>query len=286
VIFKELQIFLDRCDSEECDINVILSSRPQGYRGEFDGFEPLEWQVVDLSRSDFDEYSKRWLSERMPNVEERLDAAQRIADGMNSHAVQLMAKTLLQATVMLTIAKRKHAIPHAKHKLYEKFVEVIFEREQNKEPIIRERAEELKRLHEMVGFELISKLETQVGAQKLEGAEFRSCVERVILDYGQQPITGADSNEVVDGIVILAKDRLCLIAGIGEDQEDMDFVIQPFREYFAAAYLARHENADPDSVYCELIKRQHIWGNVLQFYSAFQSPASSQNLFWRFVSKR
>lgn len=277
IIFKKLQIFLDRCDSEDCDVNVILSSRPQGYRGEFDGFEPLEWQVVDLSRDDFDDYSDRWLSERIPNTEERADARQRVTDGMESHAVQLMAKTLLQATVMLTIAKRKHAIPHAKHKLYEKFVEVIFEREQNKQPIIREKAEELKRLHEKVGFELICKLEKQDGSQTLEGGEFRSCVERVILDYGRAPIVGVNSSEVVDEIVVLAKDRLCLLAGKGEDQEDIDFVIQPFREYFAAAYLARHEDADPDRAYNALIARQHIWANVLQFYAAFQSTAQQRN---------
>lgn len=277
IIFRELQIFLDRCESEECDVTVILSSRPQGYRGEFDGFDPLEWHVVDLSRQDFDEYSNRWFAERIANTDERADARQRVTDGMNSYAVQLMAKTLLQATVMLTIAKRKHAIPHAKHKLYEKFVEVIFEREQNKEPIIRKKAEELKRLHEKVGFELICKLERLDGAQTLEGVQFRNCVERVILDYGRGPSDSTNSKEVVDEIVTLAKNRLCLLAGKGDDQQDIDFVIQPFREYFAAAYLARHEDADPDRVYHALSARQHIWANVLQFYAAFQNTAQQKN---------
>ena len=275
IIFKELQIFLDRCESENCDVNVILSSRPQGYRGEFDGFRPLEWRVVDLSRKDFDDYSEQWITERIRNPDERDDARQRVTDGMQSHAVQLMAKTLLQATVMLTIAKRKHAIPHAKHKLFQKFVDVIFEREQDKQPIIREKAEELKRLHEKVGFELICRMEED-GSQTLGGTEFKDCVERVIIDYGRGTSTSSIS-EVVNEIVVLAKDRLCLLAGKGEEQEDIDFVIQPFREYFAAAYLARHEDADPDRVYTALVARQHVWANVLQFYAAFQSPAQQRN---------
>ena len=277
VIFRELQVFLDRCESEECNINVILSSRPQGYRGEFDGFEPLEWQVVDLSLSDFNDYSACWLAERIKDIEEQEDARQRIDDGMESHAVRLMAKTLLQATVMLTIARRKYAIPHAKHKLYEKFVEVIFEREQDKLPIIRGKADELKRLHEKVGFELICRLEKQDGAQTLQGAEFRSCVIQVIYDYGSQPTADVSQSDVVEDIVVLAKDRLCLLAGKGEDQADIDFVIQPFREYFAAAYLAGHEDADPDRVHKALVSRQHIWGNVLQFYAAFQSASQQRN---------
>ena len=277
VIFKELQIFLDRCENEDCDVNVILSSRPQGYRGEFDGFEPLEWRVVDLSRENFDDYSNRWLRERIPNTDERSDAQQRVSDGMASHAVQLMAKTLLQATVMLTIAKRKLAIPHAKHKLYEKFVDVIFEREENKQPIIRKKAEELKHLHEKVGFELLCKMENEDDAQTLEGNEFRDCVERVILDYGRGNGTNISHNEIVDEIVVLAKDRLCLLAGKGDQQEDIDFVIQPFREYFAAAYLAHHEDADPHNTYSALVARQHVWANVLQFYVAFQSTAQQRN---------
>ena len=277
VIFKELQIFLDRCENEDCDVNLILSSRPQGYRGEFDGFQPLEWQVVDLSRENFDDYSNRWLRERIRNTAERDDAQQRISDGMESHAVQVMAKTLLQATVMLTIAKRKLAIPHAKHKLYEKFVDVIFEREQNKQPIIGEKAEELKHLHEKVGFELLCKMENGNDTQTLEGNEFRDCVERVILDYGRGSRGTASHSEIVDEIVVLAKNRLCLLAGKGEKQEDIDFVIQPFREYFAAAYLAHHVYADPDLVYRALVARQHVWANVLQFYVAFQTPAQQKN---------
>lgn len=278
LIFEELKTFLDRCESEDSSISVILSSRPQGYRGEFDEFQPTEWRVVDLSRNNFDEYSSRWLGERIPDLDQREDAQQKVSEGMESPAVQHMAKTLLQATVMLTIAKRKHVIPHAKHKLYKKFVEVVFEREQNKLPLIREKAEALKHLHENVGFELLCKMGTEGSAQTLEGKEFRTCVERVIIDYGNEGKSDSSFNETVDEILILAKDRLCLLAGKGDTQEDMDFVIQPFREYFAASYLANHAESCPHRTYTALMKRNHVWANVLQFYVAFQSP--SQQLNW------
>jgi predicted NACHT family NTPase len=275
-IFRELITFLDRCEGESCDIQIILSSRPQGYRGECDGFEPIEWNVVDLDRADFDDYADRWLKERIPDVDERKDARRRIDEGMQAHAVQQMATTLLQATVMLTIARRKHPIPHARHKLYEKYVEVIFERERNKQTV-RERGGALPQLHELVGYKLIRKMEAAEGARTLGGEEFKRCVQQVIEDYGPNDLGEASIGMVVEEIVTLAKDRLCRLTGKGEDQQDVDFIIQPFREYFAAAYLAHHEDADPDRVYANLVERRHIWANVLQFYAAFQSKAQQKN---------
>lgn len=275
IIFQELHKFLDRCEGESCDLQVILSTRPQGYRGEFDGFEPMEWHVVELARKDFMEYTSRWLKERIVDEDERADALQRIKDGMKSRAVQHMATTLLQATVMLTIARRKHRIPHARHKLYEKYVDVIFERERIKRTV-REWDEELERLHELAGFRLISKMELKKGGQTLDSEEFKQCIHQVIQDYGSTDLGERTIGEVVGEIITLAKDRLCLLAGKGEDQRDIDFIIQPFREYFAAAYLKNHEDADPDHVYESLVERRHVWANVLQFYSAFQNIAQQK----------
>jgi hypothetical protein len=231
---------------------------------------------MDLSRTDFDDYTERWLDERIPNVDEKNDARRRIVAGMESKAVQQMAVTLLQATVMLTIARQKHAIPHARHKLYEKYVDVIFAREQTKETV-RDYGEELKRLHELVGFELIRRMQSLTQVQTLGGEEFEQCIRKVIEDFGPSDLGTRTISEIVQSIVTLAKDRLCLLAGKGEDQENVDFVIQPFREYFAASYLARHESAAPDQLYASLVARRHIWGNVLQFYTAFQNAAQQRN---------
>lgn len=275
-IFRELRIFLDRCEGESCDIQLILSSRPHGYRGEFDGFEPIEWETVALKRTHFDDYCNQWLQSRIDNEDERREAHQRIDEGMESPAVQQLAKTLLQATVMLTIVRRKHAIPHARHKLFDKYVDVIFERERNK-LTVRNFETELRQLHELVGYELLCRMEQKKGERTIRSDEFRDYVVKVIEDYSSSRFDGRTISEIVDEISRMSKDRLCLLSGKGDDQDEIDFVIQPFREYFAAAYLAEHEDADPDKVYSSLVRRSHVWGDVLQFYAAFQNKAQQKN---------
>lgn len=276
IIFQELAIFHNRCSDPGVDLQTILSTRPQGYRGEFDGFNPLSWRILKLSRSDFDDYSQRWIAERIANLDERKDAENRVEEGMRSHAVRQLAGTLLQATVMLTIARKKQPIPHARHKLFQKYVDVIFDREETKDTVCAHR-EALLRLHELVGYELIRRMGSPDENPTLRGDDFSKCVQTVFCDYGPLELDGKTCGQTRETITTLAKDRLCLIAGKGDEQDDFDFVIQPFREYFAASYLARHEHADSDMVYASLTARGHIWSNVLQFYAAFQSPATQMN---------
>ena len=275
-IFKQLEIFIDRSMGENSNVQLLLSTRPQGYRGEFKGFKPVEWVAQDLEKDLFDRYCVDWLELRIPSTDDRADAQKRISNGMESPAVQQLAKTLLQATVMLTIARRKLPIPHAREKLFERYVDVMFDREKNKETI-KDMQTELKLLHERVGYELLRKMERKTSDNKTLGyTEFCQYVYDVIADYGSKELGARRIREIVEEIARIAKDRLCLLAGKGEDQSNIDFVIQSFREYFAAKYLANHEDADAEKVFESLCRRSHFWGSVLQFYAAVQSKAQQK----------
>ncbi|MGK7958723.1 MAG: hypothetical protein AB4063_26200, partial [Crocosphaera sp.] len=79
-------------------------------------------------------------------------------------------------------------------------------------------------------------------------------------------------------IIEMATDRLCLLAGTGENQGQIDFLLQQYREYFAASYLTKHPDAEPESVFSTLIKRGAYWFYVLQFYVAQAQPY--QQISW------
>jgi|GEM_PF-3750963 len=276
-IIENLQTFLRRVDSEQGDIQVILSSRPKGYSGEFEGFEPITWELNELEISDFNEYCDQWLKNRIRDEDERSEAKERIRRGMMSEEVQRLAKSLLQATVILTIVQGKIEIPHQRHILYKKYVEVIFDREKNKSQIVSERGNDLLRLHERVGYELHCKME-QTRIESLDRNTFRNYVLNVLENYSGTELGEKTLRDVADEIIDAATDRLCLLVGKGKDQTDVDFVVQQFREYFAAVYLFNHPNADPNKVFAMLVRRGAYWSYVLQFYVAQASP--NQQLGW------
>ena len=274
-IIENLKIFVNRIQAEKGNLQVILSSRPNGYSGEFDEFKPLIWEVNELEKADFDEYCEQWLKQRIPSLEERREAKEKIEVGMLSESVQRLAKSLLQATVILTIVKSKVQIPHQKHSLYKKYVDVIFEREKEKTPIIRKWENELLQLHQRVGFELHQKMEQSKIETLNRDEEFRKYIYDVLEDCS----TGSRTlGEIVQEIVDIATDRLCLLVGKGENQTEIDFVVQQYREYFAASYLTNHPDAEPEKVFSMLINRGAYWSYVLQFY--FAQATSNQQLRW------
>ena len=199
-IVENLRVFLRRIDSENGDVQVILSSRPKGYSGEFEGFKPITWELNELEKADFDEYCDCWLKKRIPDIEERSEAKERINRGMLSESVQRLARSLLQATVILTIVRRKVEIPHQRNSLYKKYVEVIFDREKEKSSIVREREYALLRLHERVGYELHCKME-QSRIKSLDRETFRNYVLSVLEDYSAVELGNMKLREVADEII-------------------------------------------------------------------------------------
>ena len=278
-MLKDFDAFLYRCSGENVDLQIVMSSRPQGYHGEFDRFQPLRWVINDLSQSDFDKYSADWLSERIKNKEERAEAEDRIKRGMASDAVRRLATTLLQATVMLTIVRRKSDIPEERHKLFEKYVDVVFQREKTKNDLIARYEPELKLLHEMVGYQ-IHEAVARGEAGILPEERFKELVWTVWrLVRGDEHLQVVPNQEI-QRIYELSTDRLVFLTGKGSKQSDIDFVIQPYREYFAANYISNHMEADPEKVFTCLVERGAYWQQVLRFYPAIAKPA--QQLSWAY----
>jgi hypothetical protein len=277
-ILENLNVFNRRVQAEKnSDIQLLFSSRPKGYSDEFSIFQPVTWEINNLDRTDFNDYCDLWIDKRIRDATEKSEARNRIDRGMQSEAVQRLAQSLLQATVMLTIVRRKNEIPHQRHALYAKYVAVIFDREKEKSQIVRDHEIVLNRLHERVGFELHRKME-QTNVEALDAASFRSYVLNVLEEYSGDDIGQKKIREVADDIITAATDRLCLLAGKGKDQADIDFVVQSYREYFAAVYLCNHPDANPDRVFQALVRRGGYWANVLQFYVA--QASANQQMRW------
>jgi hypothetical protein len=276
-IIKDCDAFIFRCAGENADLQIVMSSRPQGYNGEFDRFQPLQWKINDLRKEDFTDYCESWLNERIKNAEERSEARDRIKRGMESDAVRRLATTPLQATVMLTIVRRKSDIPGERHKLFAKYVDVVFEREKAKVELISQYERELRRLHETVGYRLHEAI-GRGDSGRVPETRFHDYVREVWhMMRGDQYFEGVPNIEC-QKIVDLATDRLVFLSGKGEHQTEIDFVIQPYREYFAALYLSNHTEAVPDKVFECLVERGPFWLNVLQFYVALAKPA--QQFAW------
>ena len=266
-ILEHTKIFKRRVETAGGRLQLVMSSRPNGYNGEFEGFDPITWELKPLSLDNFNQYRKDWLKFRIPRSEELIEAEQRVERGMKSPAVRQLATSLLQATVILVIARSKREIPLERYKLFEKYVEVIFDREALKWPIVAQYRDELVLIHEKAGCALHKKMESNK-TEALDESTFRLIVYDALqeckgCDLGKQSI-----KELVKIIITATQDRLCFLSGQGEKQTDVDFVIQSFREFFTASYISNHPDIDSDKAFQSLVKGGSYWENVLHFYVA------------------
>ena len=275
-IIADTQVFLRRVGAGSGRVQLLCSTRPQGYDREFEAFEPRTYTIQDLRDEQFEEYCRAWLDERVADPNERSDALERVRNGLESPDVRRLAATLLQATVILTIAKNKHDIPHERSGLFHRYVDTIFEREKSKQGVVKTYEHELRRLHEAVGYQLHSEMETG-GGGTLTSEEFERSVTRVWLEYrGEQPLDKG-LRPVVKDIVEAARNRVVFLAGEGEKQEQIGFAISSFREYFAACHMAQDETAERKRVFDALLEREGHWENVLCFYAGLQQPADQRS---------
>jgi hypothetical protein len=277
-IISDLQTFARRArdTASPTMLSIILSTRPQGYNREFDILEPFIWSIEDLDQGQFWNYCDSWLLERVPDRDDRQMARARVDSGLDAIEVRALATTLLQATVILTIAKNKHDIPHERTTLFERYVATIFEREKEKRREVKRFEMELRRLHELLGYDLHRSMESG-GNGAVKHDRFREYAMRVWEMYrGTEPLL-AGLTATVENITELARDRLVFLAGRGEEQGEIGFIISSFREYFAARYFVEHEEADRDKVFHSLIAREGHWENVLKFYVGAQQPADQRH---------
>jgi hypothetical protein len=272
LILEDASAFVRRCrDGEGADLQLVLSSRPQGYYGEFQQFEPTTWTILDLPRRDFDSYCSAWLNLRVTDPYLRTEADDRLRRAMVSPEVQRLAGTLLQATVMLHIVARRHEIPHERTALFKKYVEVVFEREKAKTELVKTYEQELHRLHELVAYRIHRHMES--GAPDAVSLEtLRQLALSTWEMYRGNEVPDTPLTHIVNGIIEAARDRLVLLKGQGPHQDDIGFLLASYREYFAAEYLRSHERADPDRVFTALLARDSHWENVLRFYAGLQDP--------------
>ena len=275
-ILSDLQTFLRRARTAgDADVQVLLSSRPQGYNNDFATFEPLTWTIQTLSQDQVDRYSEAWLGHRLADSHDRADARARFATAMKSPDVRQLATTLLQVTVMLSIARSRKDIPHERTSLFKRFVDVMFERERDKSAPVRKYERELRHLHATVAF----RIHRQVEAGRPDGlsvVEFGEIAARTWTE-----LSGDDDvsrpKQAVDTIVSIAQDRLVFLKGQGDGQTTIGFLLASYREYFAAEYLRAHERAERNKVFDALAEREAHWENVLRFYVGFQDPAVQVN---------
>lgn len=267
-VAKEITYFVNNLlVGQQSDAQVVCTSRPQGYAGQFDS---ADFAVVELTKLDLEQA----LSCARPVLEigrtrEDFEKDYKIlTEAANNPTVQEIMTTPLQSHIMAVVVRGGRKPPERKYQLFQNFYDVIRKREAARtlpDPRLAElllRGDKLiKNLHSRLGFELHARAETSTGAlTSLTKEEFRSVVHETVVS-----LRDSDIDETVSVLMEAATERLVLV-NTPDNSSSVRFDIRPLQEFFAAEYI--QEAFEPASLkerLFSLVTDSH-WREVMHFY--------------------
>lgn len=254
------------CDISRSEDGVVVSTRPQGYEGEFDDLSavfllPLPEQVA---RQYAELLLRAWLASGTPtNLNERVN---KMRVEFAKPEVAELIQTPLHTTMAALLIARRSSLPSARSLLFEHYFTTILRRELDK-PVDHGIAEEdegvLRALHARAGIALHVRSQAQNGARSsLRRRELRTMLTAIYMELGNR---GDNVRANVDRIMRFAAERLVLLLHASEGE--YEFGVRSLQEYFAAQALVEGETTEVRAR-LEAIALDPHWSNVLAFIAS------------------
>ncbi len=248
------------------DLRVITTTRPYGYSQEFDPVHYLHLHLQKLSSEKATFYAKRWTHIREPNPKE----AERIQDtfGMclKDKVVSVLTQTPLQVTILLVIIRARGTPPKQREELFERYMDIIYQREQKKSPeLLRTESDIIYGLHKYLAYILHRRAEKDKTAALMDVSEFRENVKKYLI-HCNPLLNEKELKAKVNQIITEASQRLVLIESPQEGKVGFSLTIT--REFFASAHLVdtAKDTKERDLRFKAIVKSPY-WRNVALFFA-------------------
>lgn len=261
----------------KADVRVVLTTRPPAIAGRMDkltGF--IRIQIIPLSNSKVTDFVKRWTEVQCGERYEREQVSNSFNKRKSEQHVQVLVKNPMQLSVLLHFIRLKgEAFPDRRAELYREYFKTVIDRDVEKSPQLRLYRDDIEALHEVIGFEIHSRAESDAAAASLRHEDLIEIVRKWLAGQGRKA-------ELADDLFRLGKERLGLIMVLKGEGEDAryGFDVQPIREYFTAAYINDKCERDAHELFQLMVPRS-FWHEVALFLAGLRRANEKADLLSR-----
>lgn len=232
--------FVTNADALNCDVLVVLTTRPVGYA---ENIAPTQFERVDLDYLDPAEAVRYGTLATRVRLRNDLDRIEKIVGQLSNAAedesLRNLLRTPLQVLILTIILGSAGQLAPDRYSLFWGYYETVFRRERDKQQIglqriLREHGQQIQQLHEQVGFELQARSESgDRSYAALTRQELEDLTWHILDDAGFKP-SGNDA-DLLAKILDAATQRLVLIAP--RPSHGYGFDVRSLQELMAAKYL-------------------------------------------------
>lgn len=246
---------------------IIATTRPQGYSGEFEkiGIELTTWHLLALEKDEALRYAEKLVIEKIQGVDERKQTLDRLQEAAQEPSTERLLTTPLQITILTALVQHRGRAPRERWNLFHGYFNFTYlreiERNSYASELLRDYRLHIEQIHARVGLLLQVEAEQDGGASaKLTKLRLEQVIEAVLADAGYDKDEARDN--LVQDIVEAAKLRLVFL--VEPEPGSFGFEIRSFQEFMCAwALTSGREQHITDRLH--IISRAPMFRNVTLF---------------------
>jgi hypothetical protein len=236
-VLARIQSFLNRMNTLKVDLVAIATSRPTGYKDNFDPEHFWHLDLLPLSQMRVNEFATKWVQAKQRRDEEASRIIRTLNECQHDPSLSKLLTTPLQVTIILLIIKDGGRPPSQREALFNEYWSTIFRREKSKDKgIIQSDEPILFDLHSYLGYVLHRRAEGQDIQSLLPENEFKAAI-RSFLRRNDKYSPDEFIDEKLDQLVTEARDRLVMI--VEPEPSLFGFELRSIQEFFAAVHLVQ-----------------------------------------------
>ena len=260
-----------RLEANVLSVVMVVTSRPAAFANS-PGFPDEDWlhlSLGNLRRGHIDDYTGKWLAAQDLNAVESKLIIQTLQDKLEQPHLRELARNPMQLAILLHLIHiQGAALPDKRTALYDKYMELFFNREAEKSTLVRDYRDLLFAIHGFLAWVLHCQAESGTGSGSVAKAKFK------VLVQGYLHTEGYDT-QLADKLLVGIEERV--VAIVARIEGMYEFEVQPIREYFAARYLYKTAPYSPVGKYrsgtrperFDALARNLYWSNVTRFFCGF-----------------
>ena len=268
-VIKFIDDGIDRIKTNSKSLQVLITSRPAAFSNAI-GF-PVDtyphFELTDITHTCTEEYVEKWIKANKLDNREGNEIRKLVEEKLQIPHLRELAKSPMQLAIFISLLRtRGESLPNKRTALYDSYIDLFFNREAEKNQIIRYDRDLIIDIHKYLAWVLHSEAElyNNNGCITLEDLIVRL---KIYLEKE------GHTTDIAEKLFQVVKERVCAL--VSRVQGTYEFEVQPLREYFCAKYLYQtapyspvgkeKTGTKPDRF--NAISRDIYWNNVVRFYA-------------------
>lgn len=260
---------VNRISENSKSLQILITSRPAAFSDSI-GFSVdtyPHFELTDITPAITEEYVEKWIKASRLDSREASEIRRLVKEKLELPHLKDLAKSPMQLAIFISLLRtRGDSLPNKRTALYDSYIEKFFNRESEKDQIIRDYRDLIIDIHEYLAWILHSEAELYKNGGTIH-------IEDLIIKLNKYLVKEGHQTDIINKLFQVVKERVCAL--VSRVQGTFEFEVQPLREYFCAKYLYKTKPYSPVGTErtgtlpdrFETISRNFYWQNVVRFFA-------------------